>query len=998
MKRLYLLLIFLCSLAFSKEMLLKIHASKEAIPELLKKGFYIYEVGKDYLIGSIEEEKISSLKAYPYDILIEDMLKYHQLLAPGDNFGRFHSYQEIVDTFNIIAQNNPNLVKLDTIGYSVQNRVILAMKISQNAHQDEHRPRIVWDGTTHGNENIGAEVCLYLVRYLLANYGIDPLITHLVNTREIWVIPIVNPDGMVARTRVNANGVDLNRDYGFCWYQDTPAPFSQPEIIAMRNFFQRAPFVLYITYHSGTRAAMWPWSWTTAATYDSLFHSFLTQRYASYTGYPAFQISRGLYEARGTSSDFGYGAEGALGLAIELCSPHVPDTTQIDTICRANLTANIEMLKRIAWGVRGRVFDSITNEPIKAIVELQPPYSPIYTDSCGYFFRYAHAGTYSLRVYANGYKEKIINNVVVPQDSYIYVEIPLMRDTTQPIFAYKNVVAIINDEPNYLNLTLPSFVLGKRDNKRLSLGVKGWAIYDMQFPIINGPGSDFMVIEDTLDPEGCSVYVSNNWNGPWYFCGVDTGTSYFDLSRAGLSYCRYIKIIDQGYGVNGPTGGYDLDAVEAITANLPALTIDNLIIDDSLGNNNRKADPGESCFIIVNLKNIGRISADSVIGILRTSDQYVTILDSFGYFGTILPDSIRNNRNDRFLIYASTSTPRGHITNFKLILLGTNYLDSLRFNLEIGEITITDPIPDNYQPEPLYYAYDDIDTFYQQAEPFEWVELRNVGVQLPITTDDQTIRIPLPFPIYYYGVRYADSLSICSNGWVSPIRTTSTVYTNQPLPDPTSTNPHAMICPNWDDLYPPYGNRIWFLYDSLNHRMIIEWDSVHYFSPNTQWDKFEIIIYDTTVSTPTGDNIIKFQYLTANNYVSNTVGIEDQTSTVGICAVYNNSYHRASAPLQPRRAIKIITGQPLPRVALFEFTKNQGKISQFANLRELPTILKGKSIVLPMETEKLVIYDITGKKVKNAVINKNKIENLPSGIYIIKNRQTKKELKIIIIK
>ncbi|WP_161997921.1 zinc carboxypeptidase, partial [Escherichia coli] len=84
--------------------------------------------------------------------------------------------------------------------------------------------------------------------------------------------------------------------------------------------------------------------------------------------YPAFQIARGLYEARGTSSDFGYGAEGALGLAIELCSPHVPDTTQIDTICRANLSANIEMLKRVGWGIRGRVYDSLTNEPIKAIV------------------------------------------------------------------------------------------------------------------------------------------------------------------------------------------------------------------------------------------------------------------------------------------------------------------------------------------------------------------------------------------------------------------------------------------------------------------------------------------------------------------------------------------------------------------------------------------------------------------------------------------------------
>jgi hypothetical protein len=135
--------------------------------------------------------------------------------------------------------------------------------------------------------------------------------------------------------------------------------------------------------------------------------------------------------------------------------------------------------------------------------------------------------------------------------------------------------------------------------------------------------------------------------------------------------------------------------------------------------------------------------------------------------------------------------------------------------------------------------------------------------------------------------------------------------------------------------------------------------------------------------------------LTANNYVSNTVGIEDQTSTVGICAVYNNSYHRASAPLQPRRAIKIITGQPLPRVALFEFTKNQGKISQFANLRELPTILKGKSIVLPMETEKLVIYDINGRKLKE--LKKDfRLNKISSGIYFIKIDN--KDYKLIILK
>ncbi|MEO0126086.1 MAG: M14 family zinc carboxypeptidase, partial [candidate division WOR-3 bacterium] len=301
----FLLLIFQFSWA-EKEKLIKVSipSPREKIKELMDKGLYIYEVGSDYLIGAIGEDKFSDFaKSYPTEVLISDMGEYHARQAPGVNFGRFHSYQEIVDTFNIIALNNPNLVRLDTIGRSVQNRVLLAMKITDNAGVDEHEPRILWDATTHGNENIGTEVCLYLVRHLLLNYGVDPLITNLVNTREIWIIPIVNPDGMVARSRGNANGVDLNRDYGYLW--DTgwgsPAPFSQPEILAIRNFTQRAPFVIYTTYHSGTEAAMWPWGYSTNAPYDSIFMAFLCQRYSSYTGYPAFQICRGLYETHGCS-------------------------------------------------------------------------------------------------------------------------------------------------------------------------------------------------------------------------------------------------------------------------------------------------------------------------------------------------------------------------------------------------------------------------------------------------------------------------------------------------------------------------------------------------------------------------------------------------------------------------------------------------------------------------------------------------------------------------
>uniref|UniRef100_A0A7C3YV79 T9SS type A sorting domain-containing protein n=1 Tax=candidate division WOR-3 bacterium TaxID=2052148 RepID=A0A7C3YV79_UNCW3 len=317
-----------------------------------------------------------------------------------------------------------------------------------------------------------------------------------------------------------------------------------------------------------------------------------------------------------------------------------------------------------------------------------------------------------------------------------------------------------------------------------------------------------------------------------------------------------------------------------------------------------------------------------------------------------------------------------------------------------------DPIPDGPRTPPRYWAYDDVDTIYRERPRFNWIEIRNRGTRLPITLDDQTIRIPLPFVFKYYGIRYTDSLSICSNGWISPIWTTSTVYSNQPLPDPTSTNPSAMICPNWDDLYPIYGNGIWYLYQPDSHRFIIEWDSVHYYSPNTQWDKFQIIVYDTTVSTYTGDNEFIFQYLTANNYISNTVGIEDETNLIGINALFNNSYHQACAPLVPGRAIKFTT-DTMALVGLKEEVYRQAQTP-------LATINRKKvNLSLKLSSEPLVlsIYDLNGREIRRFKIppstpnitwdgQDERGNPVPTGIYLIRisGEGRKEKGKIIFIR
>ncbi len=438
-----------------------------------------------------------------------------------------------------------------------------------------------------------------------------------------------------------------------------------------------------------------------------------------------------------------------------------------------------------------------------------------------------------------------------------------------------------------------------------------------------------------------------------------------------------------------------------ITVGTPVFTFANYLVSDSHASRpNGRVDPGEEAFLRVGIRNIGLGHGYNVRAILRDYDTLFTVTDSLANYGFIPKDSTGLNNADRFTVYADPRIrPETSVPCTLFITADGGYTQKVGFSVGVGMLTITDPIPDG---EPaVYYAYDNIDTFYLQRPVYRWIELRNRGTQLPINSDDQTYRIPLPFVFKYYGQRFAESLSVCGNGWIVPGRTTSAVYTNQPLPDPTSTNPHSMICINWDDLYPPTGNRIWYLYEPDSHRFIIEWDSVHYYNPREPWDKFEIIVYDTTIPTPTGDNRIVFQYYSANNYTSNTVGIENNNSTRGICGLVNGSYHRAQAPLIAGRAIAFETGSPVVPV-------KEEDLSQVVKgeMRIYPTILRGKQLnyLLSGKEETVIhIFNTTGRKIKTLQLKSGSshfdLRDLPAGIYFIRlPEKTKEDYKIIIIK
>jgi hypothetical protein len=906
------------------------------------------------------------------EVLFPDISSYY-----AENEQAYHTYEGFRDSLYILAQNFPDIAKVETLGFSIQNRIVLGIKITENAQVRKARPRSLFEGCTHGNEKIAAEVAFALARHLILNYGVDPIITNLVNTRETWVVPLVNPDGYVASTRANANGVDCNRDYGYMWNGagGSPAPFSQIETQNFRNFSVNHQLVHWCSYHSGTEFVSYPWSYTPQVVHDKAAIDTIARNCHNFTGYPYGQGYQGMYEIHGPSKDFAYGVFGATSWSLEVSQSYIPPASAIDSICDLNRPAQLYIITQMGYGIHGFVTDSLTGEPLKAMVSVQPMDVPVYTDSLGDYHRFVLPGTYSMNVWANGYHAKTITDITVPADTYVIVDVELIPDTLAPIAGFQ--VTTANDRDNDVTTSITPWTLGLHDGQRFSIGVNGWIVIDMGTEIINGAGYDFTVYENDADPEGYQVYASNEWNGPFTLIGADTGTASFDLSSGGIGIARYIKIQDDGDGSqSNPTAGFDLDAIEAATIEAPALVLTDMVIIDSLGNNNGRFDPDETVELKLILHNFGTLPALFTTGILTEDDPYVEILDSIVIFGDIMPETTIVNDTDLFVLTSSPGTPQEHVAQFKLYFTDTlGYVDSTQFSIIIGEMVATDPIPDGPRTPPLYWAYDNVDTTYSPYPVYQWVEINTIGTRLTLS-DDQTVQITFP-PAFgqwkYYGQNYTQ-VSICSNGWVAPGYQTRSSYSNRRIPDPYSSNPNGMICANWDDLYPintgPGG--VYYYHDEANHRFIIEYDSIPYYNPRTVMDKYQIIIYDSTMAAQDGNNQIIVQYMTANYWSSSTVGIEDPTNQIGICALFNDSLHRGCAPWTGNKAIKYTTD-----TTAISGIVTKGNITQiFTDLNIFPNPSRNQikisySIAKPSRV-RLNIYDRSGRMVRT--LSDNRLE------------------------
>ncbi len=398
---------------------------------------------------------------------------------------------------------------------------------------------------------------------------------------------------------------------------------------------------------------------------------------------------------------------------------------------------------------------------------------------------------------------------------------------------------------------------------------------------------------------------------------LDTLKSFGNIGAGDSAYTG-----EDGFGFSvaaGCTNGYALkftlttrDANDSVWTTPLSLAVGAPVLDYSGwraddpppgGNRNGMIEPGENGELIVTLRNTGMGHAYGVSATLRSGDARLSVLDSLGGFGTIL-----YNDGDRFRVTANSSIPRETQVPCTLLIAVGATVTRRDFVLPIGLVRAVDPIPDGPRTPARYYAYDSADTLYTEAPDFDWIEISGVGTRLTLG-DDQTVTQNLPStfgPWKFYGQRFSQ-VSICSNGWISPGATSYTYWTNYELPYPSAP---PMVAMNWDDYDPRDGGGVWYCHDTTRHCFIVEFDSVHYVSPSEQWDKFQVLLYDTTLAAPTGDNVAVCQYQTANSYSSTTAGIQDPTKAIAIQCLYNGTYHRGASPITAGSAIKYTTVPP----------------------------------------------------------------------------------------
>jgi hypothetical protein len=396
-----------------------------------------------------------------------------------DKYPTYPQYDSIMHTFLNLY---PSLCRLDTIGTSINGKLVLALRISASTNI---KPAVFYTSTIHGDEIGGFILMLHLADYLLKNYGVSIRVKSLLDNLEIWINPLANPDGtygtgntISSPVRFNANGYDLNRNFPD---PITPNTIKQKETLDMIKFMRKHKFVLSANFHSGSEVVNYPWDrWLSKFHADDTWFNSISRSYADtahvYAG-PAYMnmldngVTRGAlwYIIYGGRQDFMTWELNGREVTIELDNQYLTPEAQLPLLWQNNWHSLIGYLENALYGIHGHVENTATHAPVPAKVSIKghdKDSSQVYSDTLtGNFVRFLSPGSWDLTFSAPGYFPLTINSVIVSpgQRTDLSVDMSPIASKIEPAVSESRIVLYPNPAKSVINALLPDKIAGNVD-------------------------------------------------------------------------------------------------------------------------------------------------------------------------------------------------------------------------------------------------------------------------------------------------------------------------------------------------------------------------------------------------------------------------------------------------------------------------------------------------------------------------------------------------------
>ena len=382
--------------------------------------------------------------------------KMHGLTKGTQTWDAYPTYHSYLQTMQEFAASYPALCTLDTLGRSVNQRLLLSMKLSGKPAVNGPKPEVMQSSTIHGNEPSGTVFMLELIDYLTRNYQKDSLVTRLLDSLDIYINPLVNPDGLYfssdsdvyGATRENANSVDLNRN--FPDPIDGPHPDGnsyQPETQAMMSFYNTHHILISSMYHEGSEVLNYPWDSQQKRHPDEKWFIAISKVYADsaqYYGPPGYFTSItpsgyvdgwDWYLVYGGLQDYSTYFRGDRDITIEINDTKTPPGDQLPIYWNALYRSFLHYFENAFYGLHGTLRDSASLQQLNAKIELPSidmDSSWVYSTN-GTFYRFRAGDTTDLLVTAPGYDSLRLRNVIISDQKQTRLDILMHKSGTQGV-------------------------------------------------------------------------------------------------------------------------------------------------------------------------------------------------------------------------------------------------------------------------------------------------------------------------------------------------------------------------------------------------------------------------------------------------------------------------------------------------------------------------------------------------------------------------------------